>query len=147
MRSAEIALGNADRDLMPVLDLVGSYGGSGVNEFAMAAAWEDTINLDFPAWTLGLQFVVPIGNNAARGNRDRAALQLERVKRDLYAAEVDVAQEVRDALRQLTTLAESIRAARESVRLAENVLDTERPTPCARPARVTSVIQRRRGRR
>src|SRR5690606_3020491 len=63
---------------------------------------------------------------AARAARDRAMLALEQTRRRLFAAELDVAREVRSALRDLATLSESIRASRESVRLAESQLDTER---------------------
>ncbi|MGA1524623.1 MAG: TolC family protein, partial [Planctomycetota bacterium] len=83
-------------------------------------------NLEYPDCGLGLQLSIPIGNNAARGARDRAMLVLEQARRRLYAAELDVSREVRAALRNLVTLAESIRASRESVRLSETQLDTER---------------------
>ena len=53
-------------------------------------------------------------------------LALEQSRRRLYAAELDVSREVRAALRNLVTLAESVRASRESVRLSETQLDTER---------------------
>jgi outer membrane protein TolC len=52
-------------------------------------------------------------------------LQLERTRRELYSAEIDVTAEVRQAVRDLQSLAQSIRASRESVRLAETNLDTE----------------------
>jgi outer membrane protein TolC len=124
VRIAEIEMERAWRDVLPQLDLVGGYSTDGVDQGSFPNAWDDTVSLGFPDWSLSVQFSVPIGNNAARANRDRAVLALERAKRILYAAEVAVAREVRDALRQLTTLAAAIGAARESVRLAETVLDT-----------------------
>ena len=68
---------------------------------------------------------VPIGNNAALATRDRARLEVERARRRLYSAEIDVTLEVRDAVRQLRTLAETIARGRESQRLAETNLQRE----------------------
>lgn len=141
VRTAEIASDRARRDVLPRLDLVGSYASDGAAS-AFPDAWADSIGLAFPDWSLALQFSIPIGNNAARANRDRALLELERTQRLLYAAELDVAREVRDALRELRTLAEAIRAARESVRLAETVLDTEREKQRVGRATLFEVQQR-----
>jgi outer membrane protein TolC len=127
IRIAEVQLRTAERDLLPQLDLVGGYSTDGAST-TFPPAWEDTLSLEFPDWSIELQLSVPIGNSAARANRDRAELGLERSRRLIYAAELDVEQEVRDALRQLQTLAESIRASEESVRLAETTLDTARET-------------------
>ncbi|MCA8944282.1 MAG: TolC family protein [Planctomycetes bacterium] len=127
VRSAEIARDSAERDLLPQLDLVGSYGANGVRE-NFPDAFGDTTDLDYPEWSLELQLSVPVGNTAARSARDRAMLTLERTRRRLFAAELDVDNELRSAMRELRTLSESVRAARESVRLAESVLDTARET-------------------
>ncbi len=127
VRVAEVTFQSAQRDLLPQLDLVGSYASDGVAS-SLPPAFADTASLDFPDWSLELQLSVPIGNNAARGSRDRAALALERTRRRLYAAELDVDAEIRDAVRELTTLSEAVNAARESVRLADTVLDTARET-------------------
>lgn len=125
VRAAEFALVQAERDVLPRLDLVGSYTTDGV-ESTFRAAFQDAVGFDFPDWTLTLEMSVPIGNNAALAARDRARLELEAARRRLYAAEMDVTREVREAVRSLRTLALSIRAARESVRLAETDLETER---------------------
>lgn len=127
VRLAEIDFESASRDLLPQLDLVGVYGSDGVRT-NYPNAFGDTVDLDFPNWSLELQLSVPIGNSAARATRDRAVLALERSRRRLYAAELDVDRDIRDALREIGSLSESIRAAQESVRLAETVLDTARET-------------------
>src|SRR5690606_27660399 len=88
-------------------------------------SWDDASGFEFPDWSLGLQFVVPFGNNAARAARDRADLVLEESRRTLYAAELTVTREVREQLRTLRTLATSIEAALEAVRRGEVVLHTE----------------------
>ncbi|MGA0059855.1 MAG: TolC family protein [Planctomycetota bacterium] len=125
VETAEVRYREAERNVLPQLDLVASYGTDSIQENSRDA-WRDLTNLEYPDWGLGLQLSIPIGNNAARGARDRAMLVLEQARRRLYAAELDVSREVRAALRNLVTLAESIRASRESVRLSETQLDTER---------------------
>ncbi len=124
VRAAEIAFDSAERNVLPQLDLVGSAGSETVQN-SSSDALRDVFNLGFPSWSVGLQFVMPIGNNAARGARDQAMLALEAARRTLYAAEVDVTREVREALRDLATFSESIRAGTESVRLAATTLETE----------------------
>ncbi|MCA8955629.1 MAG: TolC family protein, partial [Planctomycetes bacterium] len=89
-------------------------------------AWDDVHNLRYPDWSVRLLFSYPLGNRAARSRRDRAQLGLEAAGRRVVAREIKVRTEVRQAVRNLKTLTESIRASRESVRLAENDLDTAR---------------------
>lgn len=121
---AEVDLMASQRNELPQLDLVGGYSSDGVDD-QFHIAWRDSIDQEFPDWSLRLQFRIPIGNQAARAARERAALELERRKRVLYGAMMDVQQEVRDAVRTLESLAQSIRASGESVRLAESNLETE----------------------
>ncbi|MEY4674579.1 MAG: hypothetical protein RL148_2363 [Planctomycetota bacterium] len=121
---AEVNLTVADRDVLPGLDLVGSYGSDGAEDTFMSA-WDDALGQEYPDWGLRLQFSIPIGNQAARARRQAASLELERVRRNLYAAMLDVDKQVRDAVRQLETLTQSIAASRVSVRLAESNLETE----------------------
>lgn len=121
---AEVQLMAADRDTLPQLDLVGSYTTDSVQD-RFGDALDDTTGFGFPDWSLRLELSVPIGNNAARAARDRARLEVERTRRQLYSAELDVDLEVRDAVRQLRTLAQSIERGQESVRLAETNLTRE----------------------
>lgn len=125
VRAAELAWEEASRGLLPQLDLVGEYSTDGTRE-ASPDAWRDATDLEYPDWRLGLQFSIPIGNSSARATRDRALVALEQARRQLHATEIAVVREVRAALRDLATLAESVRAARESQRLAETQLDTSR---------------------
>ncbi|MHC4921418.1 MAG: TolC family protein [Planctomycetota bacterium] len=125
VRIAEIELMAANRDVLPQLDLTGSYDSTGVRRHS-SDAWGDAVDLDFPDWSVRLEFSIPIGNNAARGRRSRAALIFEEERRRLFAQELQVDLEVRNAVRELKTWAASIKASKESVRLAESNLDTAR---------------------
>ncbi len=121
---AELDLVRAERDLLPGLDLVGTYSSDGVRD-GFTDAFNDALDQQYPDWGVRLQFSIPVGNQAARAVERRARLEVERRRRDLYAAMLDVTKAVREAIRALESLAQSIHASAESVRLAETNLETE----------------------
>ncbi|MFK7740957.1 MAG: TolC family protein [Planctomycetota bacterium] len=131
--AAEIAALEADRDILPQLDLIGTYSSDGVSSDdpntgesgRFRGAFTDASEQDFPDWSVRLEFSIPIGNQAARSRARRAKLEVERQRRLLHAAVLDVTQEVREALRTMRTLGQSIKASGESVRLADTNLETE----------------------
>ncbi|MBX3463499.1 MAG: TolC family protein [Planctomycetes bacterium] len=133
--AAEVAQLEAERDVLPNLDLIGSYSSAGVSttdplvpgsQASFASAFGDSVDQQYPDWSLRLEFSIPIGNHAARARRQRAGLEVERQRRELHAATLQVTREVRDAVRNLSALAQSIAASAESVRLAATNLETER---------------------
>ncbi|MBM4063380.1 MAG: TolC family protein, partial [Planctomycetes bacterium] len=121
---AEVALMETEHDALPSLDLVGSYSSDGARD-RFRSAFRDSVDQDFPDWSLTLEFSVPIGNHAARARRQRMALEVERQRRLLHGAILEVTKDVREAARNLQSLAQSIRASEESVRLASTNLETE----------------------
>ncbi len=122
---AEVAELQAKRDALPGLDFVGGYSTDGVRD-GFTDAWHDSIDQQYPDWSVRLEFTVPFGNQAARSRAQRAMLEVERQRRLLHAAIIDVTRDVREAVRSLQTLAQSIRASSESVRLATVNLETEK---------------------
>ncbi len=114
----------AEGDLWPQLDLVGSYSSGAQRVDNLANTVGDTLAIEYPDWSLRLEFSYPIGNRAAEARRDRSLLDLEESRRQVFAEEIRVRREVREAVRNMKTLAESIRASGESVRLAATDLDT-----------------------
>ena len=89
-------------------------------------AFHDASNLEYPDWSLSLEFSLPIGNHAAKARRQQARLDVERLRRELHASSLLITTEVRDAVRDLASLRQSIRASGESMQLAESNLETER---------------------
>ncbi|MCA8975935.1 MAG: TolC family protein [Planctomycetes bacterium] len=122
---AEVALEQASSDALPSLDLIGAWSSDGARD-QFHQAWRDATEAQYPDWSVGLEFSLPLGNNAARAARTRAELEVERRRRQLHAATLEATREVRQAARNLNSLAESIRASGESVRLAATNLDTEK---------------------
>lgn len=122
--AAETALLEAERDTLPSLDFVGAYSSDGVRD-QFYQAWRDSADQQYPDWSVRLEFAIPLGNHAARSRERRAALEVERQRRLLHAAALDVTTQVREAARTLQSLAESIQASGESVRLGTVNLETE----------------------
>jgi len=122
------------------LDLTGSYGWGGVsgtstitddegNPVTIREGWGDAagqvFDFDFPRWTVGLNFSVPMGNHRAkeqlaanRYNRDRSGAQLAALKQE-------ITRQVRFAVRALEDGAAAIDAAVASRRLAVRNLEAE----------------------
>ena len=113
-----------ERNILPQLDLVTSYSSDGISD-QFRSAHNDAIDLETPDWSVRILFSQPIGNLAARAQRDRGSLEVERRRREVHVLELDVLQEVRFAVRELNRLEASIRASAESVRLARTNLETE----------------------
>ena len=126
----------------PALDLVGSYGNTGIGgtttirdemgnvisrtEGGFGDAFEQVIDRDFKNWSIGLRFSYPILNRRAKGLRGAALYTWEANKAGLTALEQNVLVEVRAAARDIDTAARSIAAAQKSRELAERNLDAER---------------------
>lgn len=80
---------------------------------------------DFPSWTVGLTFAIPIGNRTARANAAVAATDLELSRTSLTLLKQNLQLEVRAAGRAVDTAFRTILAARKSRELAERNLDAE----------------------
>lgn len=130
--------GNLSR---PQLDLVGSYGFSGLGGTAtirdpdtgevisrIPGNFGDSFSDIFDArnWSVGLVFSLPLGNRDARGRRGEAKYLWEAGKASYTALEQNIFVEVRDTARAIDTASRSIAAARKARELAERNLDAER---------------------
>jgi outer membrane protein TolC len=131
----------ARNSVMPSLDLTGSYGWGGVSgtgtiedpdtgeEITIREGWGDAaqqvFEFDFPRWTFGLNYSIPVGNHRAKEQlaanrymRDRAGAQLAALKQE-------ITRQVRFAVRALEDGAAAIDAAIASRRLAVRNLEAE----------------------
>ncbi|PYQ34738.1 MAG: hypothetical protein DMF55_08810 [Acidobacteria bacterium] len=126
----------------PALDLVGSYGYSGLGGTTtirdemgnvlsrttgnFGDAFQQILDREFKNWSIGLQFSYPILNRRARGQRGAALYTWEAGKAGLSVVEQNVVLEVRSTARDIETSRRSIAAAQKSRELAERNLDAER---------------------
>ena len=126
---------------MPSLDLTGSYGWGGVSgtgtiedpdtgePITIREGWGDAaqqvFEFDFPRWTLGLQYSVPIGNHRAKEQLAATRYQRDRSGAQLAALKQEITRQVRFAVRALEDGAAAIDAAVASSRLAMRNLEAE----------------------
>ncbi len=125
---------------LPRFDFTGSYAFGGVsgtstitdddgNQVTIREGWgdaaEQVFNFDFPAWTVGLQYTVPIGNHQAKETLAANRYQRDRAGAQLAALKQEITRQVRFAVRSLEDGAAAIDAAVASRRLAERNLEAE----------------------
>jgi outer membrane protein TolC len=121
---AEVVLAQTQNESLPRFDFVGGWS-SDAARTQFRDAWNDAVDSTYPDWNVGFEFALPLGNRAAQARQLRAMLDVEQKRRRLHAAVLDVTKEVRDAVRSLDSLTQSIAASEVSVRLATTNLETE----------------------
>ncbi len=139
IESKKVTRAYTKNQLKPRLDLSGSYGFNGLGAQALVQnpdgtltqlnygdALQDIVHRTYPAWTLGVTFVVPIGNNVARGNDAAANADLELARTNFAITKANLNVEVRAAARAIDTAYRSVAAATKARELAERNLDAEK---------------------
>jgi outer membrane protein TolC len=131
----------ARNQAMARLDLTGSYGWGGVSgtstiedpdtgePVTIRDGWPDAakqvFNFDFPRWTLGLNYSMPIGNHRAKEQLAATRYQRDRSGAQLAALKQEITRQVRFAVRALEDGAAAIDAAVAARRLAVRNLEAE----------------------
>lgn len=80
---------------------------------------------DFPTWTFQMQISYPIGQANAEASLARARLQDQQFRRQIQSQELQVATQIREYGRQVTTNTKRVEATRSSRVLAERRLEAE----------------------
>ena len=134
LKNRNLSLDLAKNQTLPQLNLFFSYGLSGLagptrtispipfvqNIFAPSptivggygTALENLFSGDTPAWKVGLNLTVPLGNVAAESQLRKANLEVEKASRTIKDVEGRIAVEVERLTRQLQTLRKAIDAGR-----------------------------------
>ncbi len=125
---------------LPRLDLTGSYAFGGLSGTStiegpdgepitirdgLGDAAQQVFDFDFPAWTVGVTYSVPIGNHQAKELLARTRWERDRTGAQLAALKQQITREVRFAVRSLEDGAAAIDAAVASRRLADRNLEAE----------------------
>jgi outer membrane protein len=139
IESRKVTSAYARNQLLPRLDASASYGYNGLGAQAQIQNPDGTITLlnysdaiqgifhqTYPSWTLGVTFVVPIGNNVARGNNAVANADLELSRTNFAITKANLQVEVRAAARAIDTAYRSVAASTKARELAERNLDAEK---------------------
>ena len=139
IESKKVTRAYTKNQLKPRLDLSASYGFNGLGAQALlqnpdgtmtqlnySDALQDIVHGTYPAWTLGVTFVVPIGNNVARGNDALAIADLELARTNFAITKANLNVAVRAAARAIDIGYRSVAAATKARELAERNLDAEK---------------------
>jgi outer membrane protein TolC len=81
---------------------------------------------EYPAWSIGVTASYPIGQSFDEANHARAEIERRQAAHRIASLELEIAETVRRAARQVQSTAERIDAARAGERLAGERLDVER---------------------
>ncbi len=90
-------------------------------------AWDEVWNGQFPAWSAGLTFSIPLGNRAARARAARSRIGYEQGQLGMEDLRQTIEIEVRDAVRSVETNIKRVQAARVNADLqARKVSDEQK---------------------
>lgn len=134
IESKKVSLVYNRNELKPRLDAKGAYGLSGVgfeNDLVQAGssysdAFSQIGSFDYPNWSIGLNFAIPLKNRTAKANAAIAATDLELARTNLALLKQNLSLEVRTAARNVDTARRSVAAAMKARELADRNLDAER---------------------
>ncbi len=139
IESKKVTYAYSKNQLRPRLDLSGGYGLAGLGARSLVTnpdGTTDQLNYsdalsqigsrDYPAWSLGLVFAIPIGNRTARGNAAIASADLELARTNFAITKANLNLEVRTAARGVDTGYRTVQAAAKARELAERNLDAEK---------------------
>jgi outer membrane protein TolC len=124
VEKAQLAWDVAAEATQPKLDLIGTG-----SFFAQAAQVGDALDVlrdaDFPGYTVGLVFEIPLGNAQFEGAENRSRQMQMLARRILRDRENAVANEVRDAVRNLNYNAERVAVTARASAVALRQLEAE----------------------
>jgi outer membrane protein len=120
----DITLRFQKNQILPALDLVGSYGHNGLNT-SYGRVVDDLTKNDNPSYSYGVRFNIPLGNIGARNRykvskaeKDQAITQYKRLEQDILI-------EIDDALKLAQTSFQRVEATKQARLFAEAALDAE----------------------
>ena len=121
------ALETAARNrILPQLDLSVAYNGSANNYNSLSPVNSDLTQGKNPGYSVGLQFSLPILNQAAKGNQAVARANRRSSELSLHDLELGIVLQVRTALRNLDASAKGVVAAEKTRVFREQNLDAEK---------------------
>ncbi len=139
MTNRQISRKAAKNALLPALDLVAFYGGSGLagvpNPLSPGGAgipvtgfgdvFTRTFNGSSPDYSVGFNLSIPLRNRAAQADQVRSELEYGQAELHLQQLQNQVGIEVRNAQFAVTQYRARVVAARKAVEVAQRTLDIE----------------------
>ncbi|MDB6153724.1 MAG: hypothetical protein JWL90_2177, partial [Chthoniobacteraceae bacterium] len=127
--SQDIRLRFARNQLLPQLDLVGTYGLNGLKG-GYGDSFDQTFAGSAPGWTVGVNLRIPLGNIQARAQLDSVKAQKEQAILKIKQSELGIGVDVDTVMSRITTNQQRLETARktrelfvEAVRIAYRRLE------------------------
>jgi outer membrane protein TolC len=120
----DIRIKTAKNQLLPTLDLKGSYELNGISE-GFSDSMDQVGAGDFNEWLVTLEASFPLGNRDAESTYLRRKLEKAKALNSLKKLEQTIIVEVRSAVRQLDTDIKRVKAAETTKKLQESKLKAE----------------------
>jgi outer membrane protein TolC len=139
----DVILKFARNQALPRLDLKATLGASGLAG-GMGAAYSRVLDRQGYNASVGFEFSMPLGNRAAKANRDVAEARKEQAVMAVARSEMHVVAEVEEALGLLQAAAARLSYTRESVAAADLLLAAEQKRFKQGVARSFDVLRARR---
>jgi len=98
---------------------------TGTRDTSFGSALGQTFAGDYPTWSLGVTVSYPIGRSSEEAGFARAGIERDQAARRLASLQLDAAEAIRRAARQVRSTGERVDAARASAALAERRFNDE----------------------
>ena len=136
VQATRVLASAAKWEALPSVDLVGSYGSTGLSGKARdvifggdtlrtsrGGSFGDALSqvdaLDFPSWSVGVEVSIPIGFRRGLGEKDRLEAQVLGAQQSYIELSRVLEEQVRAAYRELSHGKARLKAAREGVEAAQ----------------------------
>lgn len=110
--------------LLPRVDLVGSYGYNGYDT-DQGVSRRMVRDKDYHAYSYGVQVTVPLASTAERGRARIAKLQLQQSETDLQGLEQEIVVRIGNVAGRIETAYKRVEATRAARELGQRTLDAE----------------------
>jgi len=142
LENNDLAIRLARNQVLPGVDLVAAYGSTGLGGTQIIRdgfggpviqtipggygdATSSVFGRDFPSWVVGVNMSYPLFNRRARANSAQARIAKDQALASLNRLELQVAQEVRNAARNVEAGFKRVESTRAARVLQERRLDAE----------------------
>ncbi len=120
-----VRFGIAKNQLLPELDLKAAYGFNGLGANP-SDAWAVADTGDFPSWSVGVQFTLPLGGNIKGRNQYKAAqLSLQEADLNLKGIQTQIGNSLSISIQKASAWRQSITNYETVERYNEELLQTE----------------------
>jgi len=125
LESSSARLEAAQNRLLPRLDAYASYSGNSNNYDRLSPVNTDLTSQNYPGYTVGLSFSLPITNRTAKGSLNQARANERSSELTYRDQELAVSLQVRQAFRNVEASQKGVEAAKKTRVFREKDLDAE----------------------